>query len=200
MTFARRALAWCVLFACSVAFLPAEPAATHHNKIILAARAQIGVTTGYDPAYRSMDYPGGDVPASSGVCTDVVIRALRKAMGFDLQQQVHEDMKGNFSRYPGIWGLRRTDRNIDHRRVPNLQTFFTRKGWKQPLPAQPEEYQPGDIVTCIVPPNLPHIMIVSERRTPAGRPLVIHNIGRGVREEDHLADFPITGRYCVPAP
>lgn len=200
MTFARRALAWCFLFACGAAMVPAEPAATHHNKIIKAARAQIGVTTGYDPAYRAMDYPGGDVPATSGVCTDVVIRALRTAVGFDLQKQVHEDMKSNFSRYPGLWGLRRTDRNIDHRRVPNLQTFFTRKGWQQPIPAHPEGYQPGDIVTCTVPPNLPHIMWVSDRRTAAGRPLVIHNIGQGACEEDRLADFPITGRYRVPAP
>lgn len=127
---ARRALPLLLILGILVASLSAEPAATHHRRIIEAARSQVGVTTGYDPAYRSMEYPGGDVPAASGVCTDVVIRALRKATGLDLQKQVHEDMKHNFSRYPRIWGLSRTDRNIDHRRVPNLQTFFTRKDRK----------------------------------------------------------------------
>ncbi len=200
MKSARRALAVFLLFSAGVASLSAEPVAPHHKKIIEAARSQVGITTSYDPAYRSMDYPGGDVPDSSGVCTDVVIRALRKAMDLDLQKQVHEDMKNNFSRYPRIWGLSRTDRNIDHRRVPNLQTFFTRKGWKLPIPEKPADYQPGDLVTCTVPPNLPHIMIVSDRRTAEGRPLVIHNIGQGTREEDRLADFPVTGCYRVPAP
>lgn len=200
MNSARRALFALLFWACPVVGLLAEPAPSHTKKIIEAARSQIGVTTSYDPAYRSLDYPGGDVPAASGVCTDVVIRALRKSMDLDLQKQVHEDMKNNFSRYPRIWGLSRTDRNIDHRRVPNLQTFFTRKGWKAAIPEKPGDYQPGDIVTCTVPPNLPHIMIVSDRRTTEGRPLVIHNIGQGSREEDRLADFPITGRYRVPAP
>jgi uncharacterized protein len=200
MNSTRRILAAFLLFCGSAVCLLAEPAGNHTQKIIEAARAQVGVTTSYDPAYRSMGYPGGDVPAASGVCTDVVIRALRKAMDIDLQKQVHEDMKNNFSRYPRIWGLSRTDRNIDHRRVPNLQTLFTRKGWKLPIPEKTEDYQPGDLVTCTVPPHLPHIMIVSDRRTAGGRPLVIHNIGQGAREEDRLADFPITGRYRVPAP
>lgn len=163
-----------------------------------AARAQIGITTSYDPAYRALDYPGGDVPQESGVCTDVVIRALRTSRGLDLQKAVHEDMRRHFASYPKIWGLSRTDRNIDHRRVPNLQTYFTRQGWKLPIPEKPEDFQPGDIVTCTVPPHLPHIMIVSDRKTAQGRPLVIHNIGSGTREEDRLADFPITGRYRMP--
>lgn len=196
----HRALAVVILFFGWSAAASAESIPAHARKIIEAARAQIGVTTGYDPAYRSIGYPGGDVPAESGVCTDVIIRALRKAMDLDLQKQVHEDMKGNFSRYPRIWGLSGTDRNIDHRRVPNLRTFFSRKGWELATPAKPEDYQPGDLVTCTVPPNLPHIMIVSDRRTEDGRPLVIHNIGQGTREEDRLADFPITGRYRVSAP
>lgn len=163
-----------------------------------AARAQIGITTSYDPAYRALDYPGGDVPQESGVCTDVVIRALRTSRGLDLQKAVHEDMRRHFASYPKIWGLSRTDRNIDHRRVPNLQTYFTRQGWKLPIPEKPEDFQPGDIVTCTVPPHLPHIMIVSDRKTAQGRPLVIHNIGSGTQEEDRLADFPITGRYRMP--
>jgi uncharacterized protein YijF (DUF1287 family) len=200
MKSASRALAAILFFSSSVSGLQAQPTVPHTKKIIEAARAQVGVTTSYDPAYRSMDYPGGDVPAESGVCTDVVIRALRKALNLDLQKQVHEDMKNNFSRYPRIWGLSRTDRNIDHRRVPNLQTFFTREGWKLAIPEKPGDYQPGDLVTCTVPPNLPHIMIVSDRRTAEGRPLIIHNIGQGAREEDRLADFPITGRYRMPAP
>lgn len=178
----------------------ADSTPAHTRKIVEAARAQVGVTLSYDSAYRSLDYPGGDVPSESGVCTDVVIRALRKAMDFDLQKQVHEDMKKNFSLYPRIWGLKGTDRNIDHRRVPNLQAFFTRKGWKLAIPEKPADYQPGDLVTCTVPPNLPHIMVVSDRRSADGRPLVIHNIGQGAREEDRLADFPITGRYRVTAP
>jgi uncharacterized protein YijF (DUF1287 family) len=144
-----------------------------------------------------MSYPGGDVDPSTGVCTDVVIRALRKALEFDLQKEVHEDMRQHFSRYPKIWGLTRTDRNIDHRRGPNLRTFFARKGWKQAVPKHTKDYQPGDLVTCTVPPNLPHIMVVSDRKTKDGHPLVIHNIGSGTREEDRLGDFPITGVYRV---
>ena len=161
-----------------------------------AARAQIGVTTTYDPAYVSLAYPGGDLAPERGVCSDVVIRAFRKAYGRDLQQLVHEDMAGHFSAYPKLWGLSKTDRNIDHRRVPNLQTYFTRKGWKLPVTREPGEFQAGDLVTCTVPPNLPHVMIVSDKRSADGiRPLVIHNIGQGAREEDRLFEFPLTGHY-----
>lgn len=198
MSWFRQAIGmpWMVLGSC---LLHAEPAANTAN-IVAAARAQIGVTISYDPAYRSLEYPNGDVPENTGVCTDVVIRALRKSRKMDLQKELHEDMKAHFSRYPKIWGLSRTDRNIDHRRVPNLQTFFTRKGWKIAVPASFDQYRPGDLVTCTVPPHLPHIMIVSDRRNKDGRPLVIHNIGGGTREEDRLADFPITGLYRIPEP
>lgn len=199
MKTARRVLAGLVWLGASIAFSSASPAKPHTLKIVEAARAQIGETTSYDPSYRALNYPGGDVPMASGVCTDVIIRALRKAMDIDLQKEVHEDMKSNFSRYPRIWGLTRTDRNIDHRRVPNLQTFFTRQGWKRPIPEKPVDYQPGDLVTCTVPPHLPHIMIISDRRAPGGHPLVIHNIGQGAREEDRLTEFPITGCYRVSA-
>ncbi len=167
--------------------------------LVDAARSQVGVTTIYDPAYVVLPYPGGDVPADRGVCSDVVIRALRKACRFDLQQKIHEDMRANFGDYPKLWGLSRTDRNIDHRRVPNLQTFFRRKGWKLALGQEPDDFHAGDVVTCTVPPNLPHVMIVSDKRSTDGRrPLVIHNIGQGTREEDRLFEFPLTGHYRLP--
>ncbi len=167
------------------------------EKIVEAARKQIGVTLSYDPAYVSLGYPGGDVPRERGVCTDVVIRCFRDAMGADLQKLVHEDMKANFRNYPSIWGLKRPDKNIDHRRVPNLRVYFERHHLKLHLPVALEEglFQTGDIVTCTVPPNLPHIMIVSSRKNDKGLPLVIHNIGGGAREEDRLASFPLTGHY-----
>ncbi len=163
------------------------------EKIVGAARKQIGVTVAYDPAYVSLDYPGGDVPKERGVCTDVVIRALRAGLDDDLQKLVHEDMKTNFSRYPKIWGLSRPDKNIDHRRVPNLMAYFRRK--HSSIPLTEKSYLPGDIVTCIVPPNLPHVMIISDKKSADGQALVIHNIGGGTREEDRLGDFPITGHF-----
>ncbi|MGJ8725546.1 MAG: DUF1287 domain-containing protein [Roseibacillus sp.] len=172
----------------------AKTVAESNHAIAEAARQQIGVTTRYVPDYVSLDYPGGDVPQETGVCTDVVIRALRKA-GHDLQKLVHEDMKANFSKYPKIWGLRRTDRSIDHRRVPNLRTFLTRKGKSLAVTKDKESYLPGDLVTCTVAGKLPHIMIVSDKKDSKGVPLVIHNIGAGTKEEGRLFDFPITGHY-----
>jgi uncharacterized protein YijF (DUF1287 family) len=163
--------------------------------IVKAARSQIGVTTSYDPAYVSLSYPGGDVPKDRGVCTDVIIRALRTAHKKDLQRLVHEDMRANFSAYPKRWGLTRPDRNIDHRRVPNLQTYFKRSGYSLPLQKDPARFLPGDLVTCTVPPHLPHIVIVSDKKSPNGTPLIIHNIGQGTREEDALFKFPHTGHY-----
>jgi uncharacterized protein YijF (DUF1287 family) len=163
--------------------------------IVAAARKQVGVTISYDPAYVALKYPGGDVPREKGVCTDVVIRALRDGLGLDLQKLVHEDMKANFAAYPKNWGLKRPDRNIDHRRVPNLQAYFKRRGFSLPLRKEAARFLPGDLVTCTVPPHLPHIMIVSERKSAAGVPLVIHNIGRGAREEDVLFTYPLTGHY-----
>lgn len=165
------------------------------QKIVEAARSQIGVTTSYDPAYVVLDYPGGDPPADRGVCTDVVIRALRKGLDEDLQKLLHEDMRGHFAAYPGNWGLKRPDKNIDHRRVPNLRTWFKRRGFTVKVSERAGDYLPGDLVTCTVPPHLPHIMIVSDRKSADGTPLVIHNIGRGVREEDVLFTYPHTGHY-----
>lgn len=164
--------------------------------LVTAANKQIGVTVIYDGAYAGLSYPGGDVPIERGVCTDVVIRALRDAYEIDLQQLVHEDMKANFDRYPSNWGLTRPDRNIDHRRVPNLQTFFKRRGWKIQSQGSQADYIPGDLVTCMVG-NLPHIMIVSDLSGSSGKPLVIHNIGRGTVEEDRLCAFTITGHYRI---
>lgn len=165
--------------------------------LVAAARAQIGVTTRYDPAYRVLAYPGGDVPVDRGVCTDVVVRALR-SLDVDLQARVHEDMRGNFSAYPAIWGLSRPDRNIDHRRVPNLMRWFERQGWQQPITAA-ANYAAGDIVAWKLNGNgLLHIGIVSDRRLANGTPLVLHNIARGTREENLLFQHTIIGHYRMP--
>ena len=174
------------------------PAPPPSPPLVAAARARVGVTLTYDPAYVGLAYPGGDVPDDRGVCTDVVIRALRTARNLDLQQTVHEDMKANFGKYPGNWGLSGPDRNIDHRRVPNLQCWFDRQGWSLPVTKKAADYQPGDLVTCLVG-NRPHIMVVSDRMTAEGVPLAIHNIGRGTREEDRLFAFELTGHYRPPS-
>lgn len=144
----------------------------------------------YDPSYVSIPYPMGDVPANTGVCTDVVIRAFR-ALGIDLQQRVHVDMKRSFSKYPKIWGLRRTDTNIDHRRVPNLETFLKRRGAALPLSSDPAAFQPGDIVSWRLPNNLPHIGIVTDRKGRSGAYMIAHNIGAGPQVEDMLFDYRI---------
>jgi uncharacterized protein YijF (DUF1287 family) len=162
--------------------------------LIKAARKQIGVTTSYDPAYVSLAYPNGDLPIERGVCTDVVIRAMRQN-GIDLQKEVHEDMKRAFAVYPKTWGLKTTDKNIDHRRVPNLQKYFARKNFQLPLPDTAEAFQPGDLVTCLVAGKLPHIMIVSDKKGASGHWKVIHNIGAGTQEEDCLMSHKLTGHY-----
>ena len=172
--------------------------APSETDVVAAARRQIGVTVGYDPAYRKIGYPGGDVPRGSGVCTDVIIRALRDARKVDLQKLVHEDMKSNFAKYPQQWGLKAPDANIDHRRVPNLQCYFKRKGYALPVSKNAADYKPGDIVTVMVGEKLPHIMIVSDRKSVAGVPLAIHNIGSGTQEEDVLFAYPLTGHYRIP--
>ena len=180
-----------LLSSMAMAGRPAEVA-----KFLAAAEAQIGKTLAYDPAYTLLDYPGGDVPMERGVCSDVAIRAFR-GVGFDLQKEVHEDMKRAFSLYPENWSLRKPDANIDHRRVLNLMTFFKRRGKSVPVTKNAADYLPGDLVTCIVPKNLPHIMIVSEQFSPLdpSRRLVIHNIGQGARAEDRLFEFELTGHF-----
>ncbi|MBD3905043.1 DUF1287 domain-containing protein [Chryseobacterium sp. Ch-15] len=149
----------------------------------------------YDPAYYSIKYPNGDVAPDKGVCTDVIIRAYRK-LGIDLQKEVHEDMKKNFSKYPKKFGLKRPDTNIDHRRVPNLMVFFAKFGQSKSIETKPELYVPGDIVTWLLPGNLTHIGIVVNKKSADGkRYLIVHNIGAGQVIEDCLFKFDITGHY-----
>jgi uncharacterized protein YijF (DUF1287 family) len=189
--------------------------ASFADRLIAAGLSRIGKTVTYDPTYVRLRFPGGDVPSDRGVCTDVVVRAYR-AIGFDLQQLVHDDMKSHFAAYPRRWGLSRPDPNIDHRRVPNLRRFFLRRGEMLPLSHKGRDYQPGDLVTWDVAKpttggepklnnstarhmsfaRLPHIGIVTDRWSADGkRPLVVHNIGRGTVLEDMLFAFEITGRY-----
>ncbi len=149
----------------------------------------------YDPAYFSIDYPNGDVPAGKGVCTDVVIRAYRK-LGIDLQKEVHDDMKANFAKYPNNWGLSSTDRNIDHRRVPNLMTFFSRHGKEKAITANSSDYLPGDIVSWNLRAGITHIGVVSNKKSSDGqRYLIVHNIGFGQVAEDILFDYKIIGHH-----
>ncbi len=155
---------------------------TKAANLIVHARKQIGVTTLYDAAYVALDYPGGDVPEDRGVCIDVIIRAYRQAFEFDFQQHVHEDMAANFGAYPDRWGLTRTDRNIDHRRVPNIETWLKRHGHE--LPAS--DWQPGDLLTCRVGGTLPHIGILSSQKDRNGRWKAIHNIGLGTLEDSRI--------------
>lgn len=186
----KKPLLLALLFCACAPWLMADNAA-----LVSKAREQIGVTVSYNSGYTVIPYPNGDVPKETGVCTDVVIRAMR-TQGLDLQQAVHQDMKANFGRYPKNWGLKTTDRSIDHRRVPNLRTFFTRKGWSLPVTDKPGDYQPGDIVTWnLSGGGVPHIGIVSDRKTASGTPLIIHNIGCGAQEEDCLFSYTLTGHY-----
>lgn len=149
----------------------------------------------YDPSYFSIDYPNGDVPANKGVCTDVIIRAYRK-IGIDLQKQVHEDMRAHFSDYPQNWGLKGTDKNIDHRRVPNLMCFFKRHGAAQPITENASEYLPGDVVSWRLTNGLTHIGIVVDKKSTDGkRRMIVHNIGAGQVVEDCLFRFTIIGHY-----
>ncbi len=164
-------------------------------RVIEGAKRQVGVTRGYDGTYRRIAYPNGDVPREVGVCTDVVIRAYRHA-GVDLQVLVHEDMQAHFSAYPKNWGLRRPDSNIDHRRVPNLATFFTRRGGKLAVTRRGADYKPGDLVTWRLSSGVPHIGLVSDVRVPnTDRYLVVHNIGAGAQIEDVLFAYALTGHY-----
>lgn len=169
------------------------------SQLVAAAIERTTHRVTYDGSYRQIPYPNGDVPGHIGVCTDVVVRSYR-ALGIDLQRLVHEDMSAGFDEYPDHWGLTRPDPNIDHRRVPNLQTFFERNGDVLPTSQDPDDYRPGDLVTWMLPGNLPHIGIVIDRLSRDGiRPLVVHNIGSGPKIEDVLFQFSITGHYRYPA-
>jgi hypothetical protein len=167
---------------------------TFASRLVHAAHNRPSQRVRYDPAYVKLDYPGGDVPADTGVCTDEVIRCYR-ALGFDLQKLVHEDMKRAFSAYPKNWGLSTTDKNIDHRRVPNLQTFFKRQKASLPVTQNPADYLPGDLITCTVAGRLPHIALVVPAPDGSERPWIVHNIGQGPQCEDRLFEFPLTGHY-----
>lgn len=183
-----------LLLAALAVALPASADADFATRLVDAARTQIGVTVGYDGAYVRLPYPGGDVPLETGVCTDVIVRAYR-ALGIDLQQRVHEDMRGAFDAYPKLWGLESPDANIDHRRVPNLAAYFSRHG--ETLKASQDDaslYATGDIVAWRLPSGVPHIGIVSARRVD-GRPTVVHNIGLGTRDDDALFAFVVTGHW-----
>jgi uncharacterized protein YijF (DUF1287 family) len=164
-------------------------------QLALAAERQTQTQVTYDPSYVRIAYPGGDVPADRGVCADVVIRAYR-ALGADFQVLVHRDMRRAFARYPQRWGLSRPDTNIDHRRVPNLEMFLQRHGAALRVSADARNYKPGDLVSWIVAGSLPHIGVVSTKRTTDGqRPLMVHNIGEGPKLEDVLFEYPIVGHF-----
>lgn len=193
-------LGLCWLASALATTVRAQPAGT--PPWIAAARSQVGVTLHYAPAYVQLAYPDGDVPIEGGVCTDVVIRALRTSVRLDLQREVHEDMRAHFRAYPALWGLQRPDRNIDHRRVPNLETFLARRGWQvQPTGTAAADFRPGDLVTWRLPGNLPHIGIVSDRKAADGiTPLILHNVGAGAQEEDALFDWPVTAQFRLVLP
>lgn len=174
---------------------PPDTASAKAHEFASAAAKQVGVTVSYDASYVQLAYPGGDVPVETGVCTDVVVRAMRE-MGTDPQVEVHEDMAAAFGEYPRTWGLSEPDPNIDHRRVPNLQVYFERLGKSLPVTSVAADYQPGDIVTWKMPGGSPHVGIVSARQAPwESRFAIVHNAGRGTRVEDVLFDFTITGHY-----
>jgi len=167
------------------------------ERLAAAARAQVGVTTIYDPAYTRIPYPNGDVPRSRGVCADVIVRAGRDALGLDLQKLVHDDLAAHFDAYPShrVWGERGPDPSIDHRRVLNLQTYFTRAGCRAwaaagPTPGDgfPLPLAAGDIITWLLDARLPHIGIVVSSVSRGANARVVHNIGRGA-EDSALAEF-----------
>ncbi len=164
------------------------------DKLAIDAKKQIGVTVSYDPTYRKLDFPRGDVPQDTGVCTDVIVRAYR-LQNIDLQQLINADMRSNFLAYPKIWGLKSTDKNIDHRRVPNIETYLERHGQSLST-TDGNSFLAGDIVSWRLPTaNLPHIGIVSDKMSADGTLLIIHNIGQGTQEENILFAYPITGHF-----
>lgn len=188
----------CVAFSCVIPVLSSHASSSlDYMKLVKAAKERTKQYVLYNGSYYKLDYPNGDVPVYFGVCTDVIIRSYR-ALDIDLQVLVHEDMKRNFSVYPSkrIWGMATTDTNIDHRRVPNLQVFFSRHGVQLPISEDGSQYRPGDIVTWMLPGNKPHIGIVTDEWSQdQQRPMIVHNIGYGPELEDMLFDFEITGHY-----
>jgi uncharacterized protein YijF (DUF1287 family) len=171
------------------------------QRLVNAAIERTQHSVRYEPAYVRIPYPGGDVPADTGVCTDEIIRTYR-ALGVDLQKEVHEDMVANFAAYPRKrrWILSKPDSNIDHRRVPNLMVFFGRKGETLPITQHASDYRPGDLVTYDLGGNVPHIAIVVDQKAETGAYLIVHNIGQGPRMEDVLLRWKITGHYRYYGP
>jgi uncharacterized protein YijF (DUF1287 family) len=171
------------------------------QRLVSAAIERTHHSVRYDPSYVRIPYPGGDVSSDTGVCTDEVIRSYR-ALGIDLQKEVHEDMVQNFAQYPRKWNWfsSKPDANIDHRRVPNLTVFFQRKGETLPVTNRREDYSPGDLVTYDLGGNVPHIGIVVDRKGASGRYMIEHNIGRGPQIEDVLFDWKVTGHYRYYGP
>lgn len=191
-------LSLCILF---LSTLPAKAETQSFGlKLAAAAMKSAGADIRYNSEYRSLDYPWGDVPANQGVCADVVIRAYRE-LDIDLQKRVHEDMKADFDDYPSkkVWGLTKPDRNIDHRRVFNLQAFFERQGSSQPITLDNADYQPGDVISWMVPKAgggvTPHIGVVTAVKTAAGEPMVVHHLSGEPLLENVLYEWPITGHY-----
>ncbi len=182
---------------CLILLLGLAPsaAAKSAEAVVRAAQARTLADVRYDPKYVKLSYPGGDVPADTGVCTDVIIRTYRNAFAFDFQRAVHEDMRKAFSAYPKIWGLKRPDKNIDHRRVPNLETYLKRQGAAVPITKNAEDYLPGDIVTWRLGGRLAHIGIVSDKKSEWGTPLIVHNVGAGPVEDDLLFNTDIHGHF-----
>ncbi len=176
---------------------PIENPNSFAEKLSNAAISIIDATVVYTPDYVKLKYPNGDVPAKTGVCTDVIIRAYRK-LNVDLQKEVHEDMVTNFTKYPNLekWGLKTTDKNIDHRRVPNLEIFFGRKGKTLPISQNASDYKTGEIVTWMINDKLPHIGIVTHLKSEDGkRNLIVHNVGGGQVLEDCLFNYTIVGHF-----
>ncbi len=170
-------------------------AASSAELMVQTAQQRTLLYVRYDPKYVKLSYPGGDVAPDTGVCTDVLIRTYRTAFGFDFQKAVHEDMRGHFTSYPKNWGLKRPDKNIDHRRVPNLERYLKRRGAALPISKKAKDYQPGDIVSWRLGGRIAHIGIVSDKKSSWGTPLIIHNIGAGVVEDDLLFNAPINGHF-----
>jgi len=185
-----------IFFTIALLLVSSEALAKSAAEIVTAAQERTLKSVTYQSAYVKLDYPGGDVPSYTGVCTDVIIRTYRNALGFDFQKAVHEDMKANFSAYPQIWGHRGADKNIDHRRVPNLETFLRRQGASVPITQSAQDYLPGDIVSWrLFKGGTPHIGIVTDKKSALGTPLIVHNIGAGPREDDILFEYEIEGHF-----
>lgn len=189
----RLTIAVCILFIISSFRITAQT--DFYSRLSDAAIELTYQSVAYDPSYFSISYPNGDIPANLGVCTDVIIRAYRK-LGIDLQKEVHKDMKSNFNLYPKNWNMNKPDRNIDHRRVPNLMTFFSRFGEALVISNKAEDYSPGDIVCWNLSGGITHIGFVVNKKSRNGkRYLIVHNIGAGQVLEDCLFDFKIIGHY-----